>query len=323
MKTSSDLYIASCVERGGIVRYRLDADGTLTCFDRLDLPYPSYMQIEGNRMDIVLHRTEQGPEGAALQATILPDGSLMQSGARISTRGTSSCHIAQADGQVYCANYSSGSVIRLPDRLVTHSGHGPNPDRQASAHCHCTLFSPDRKYLLVCDLGLDTVFVYDRDLREVSRASVLPGEGCRHAVFSSDGRYLYVENELSGSVSVFSWEPGRLSFIRSVPTLPAGFDKPNKGSAIKLSRDGRFLYVTNRGENTIVKLAVSGDSVSVLEKTPTYGDEPRDFSLLLDEQYAIVTNQFSDCFVLYQVTPAGLEKLCSVPLPAPLCVVEA
>ncbi len=204
MKKETQIYIASSVPNGGIYRYRLTSDGSLTPIDRLDVASPSYLYRDGDAVWVTLCPSEEkGASWAALRLAIKEDGSLVRDGEEILTDGISSCHLAVDGDDVYVANYSSGSVTKLGHPPVCHEGRGVNPLRQEKAHCHCTVFSPDKQFVLVCDLGIDTVFVYDRDLNEISRAKVPDGEGCRHLVFSKDGKFVYVENELGGSVSVF------------------------------------------------------------------------------------------------------------------------
>jgi 6-phosphogluconolactonase len=180
--------------------------------------------------------------------------------------------------------------------------------------------------VLVCDLGLDTVFTYDRDLNEVSRAKVPDGEGCRHLVFSKDGKYVYVLNELGCSVSVFAYDNGRLSYRSTLPTRTyRTHDGPDKGSAIKLSQNGRYLFITNRGEDEVVTLRVRGEKLKIVSRCDTEGNEPRDFSLLGGERFGLVTNQFSDSVILYRVSrwPFGkLKKILKLEILAPLCVIE-
>ena len=322
----TNVYLCSAVPEGGILRYTLDRRGNLTLRDTLPLPSPNYLVIEGKTAYATLSSPFPGSDECGIvKLRVFPDGSLARDGEIVPTGGRSSCHLAFEGDDVYIANYSSGSITKLGSAPLVHEGHGPDPIRQETAHCHCTFFSPDKKYVLVCDLGLDTVFVYDRDLNEISRAKVPDGAGCRHLTFSRDGRFVYVENEMGCSVSVFRWDDGRLLYRSTILTRTyTPHEGPDKGSAIKLSRDGKRLYITNRGENEVVVLSCRGEKLRVIGRAPTGGDEPRDFSLLFGERFGIVTNQFSDSFRLYRVR--GLKRnrllpLQTLPLPAAICVV--
>ena len=326
-KTESYVYIACCTQDGGILRYRLTKKGEFSFIDKLDLPTPNYMVREGRVMYVTLQRPfADTDEGGVIRLAVNDDASLSIDGEVIPSGGRSSCHLAFDREDIYLANYSSGSVTKVGRPPLCHSGRGVHPTRQEAPHCHCTFFSPDKRYLLVCDLGLDTVFTYDRELNLVSRAKVPDGEGCRHLVFSHDGKYVYVVNELGCSVSVFLYNDGHLIYRSTLPTRTyRPHEGPDKGSAIKLSKNGKYLFITNRGENEVVTIRVKGERLKVVSRCDTEGDEPRDFSLLCDERYALVTNQFGNSVVLYRVSRfffGRLRKLKKLELPAPLCVIE-
>ena len=323
----TDVYLCSAVPDGGIFHYALSSGGELTLRDFLPLPTPNYLVFDGDSAYATLSRPFPDSDlSGVIRLSVAPDGSLSCVGGIIPTGGKGACHLAVERGNLYVANYGSGSVTEIGRKTVLHEGNGPDPIRQEAPHCHGVFFSPDKRYLLVCDLGLDTVFVYDRDLTEISRAKVPDGAGCRHLVFSRDGRFVYVENEMGCSVSVFAYEDGRLSYRATCPTrtyLP--HDGPDKGSAIRLSENGRRLYITNRGENEVVVLSCRGEKLRVIGRAPTGGDEPRDFALLQRERFGIATNQFGNCFRLYRIR--GLLKnrlipLQTLPLPAAIAVTE-
>ncbi len=313
-RKTTDVYLCSAVPDGGILHYTLSGEGKLTLCDVLPIPSPNYLIFEGETAYATLSDAfpETG-EGGVIRLSVNEDGSLSRAGEPIPTGGSGACHLAADGDDLYVANYGSGSVTKIGRPPVLHEGNGPDPIRQDAPHCHCTFFSPDKNYLLVCDLGLDTVFVYDRELCEVSRAKVPDGAGCRHLFFSKDGRYVYVENEMGCSISIFRWENGRMTYRSTFPTRTyAPHDGPDKGSAIRLSRNGRRLYITNRGENEVVVLSCRGERLRVIGRAPTGGDEPRDFALIADERYAIVTNQFGNSFRLFRVR--GLRKNRLIPL---------
>lgn len=315
-----EFLVASCVPEGGACRYRLYEDGELEHTDTVSMPSPMFLQAT-DVLWAVLRAPFSGSVESGFAAYDLKTGKALTD--IVSTKGTVACHIAVEGNDVYCANYVSGSVFKSPNKLDVHCGHGVNAARQESPHVHSVLLSPDKKYLLSCDLGLDTVFVYDRDLNEISRAKVPNGNGARHAVFSKDGSYVYCMNEMSATVSVFAYDKGHLTYLREVDIKPEGYIREGKGSAIKLSRDGKRLYVTERGSETIALLAVNGEELTPVSFTDSHGAEPRDFSLIADERWAICTNQFGNNFSLYKVEDDGrLTFVRCVPLPAPLCVIE-
>lgn len=317
----SDFLVASCVPDGGVYRYRLYEDGELEQLQTIPMPSPMFLELQGDRLWAILRAPFADSKESGVAAYALQTGECLTE--PISTRGEVACHLAVDGKDVYCANYISGSVFQTPNRLDVHTGHGVDPKRQEAPHVHSVFFSPDKKYVLSCDLGIDTVFVYDRDLNLVSSEQVPSGAGARHLVFSKDGNYVYCVNEMAATVSVFSYSNGVLAYLHDVSAKPQGFTGQGKGAAIKLSADGTRLYVTERGSETIALFEVNGAKLTPVAHFDTHGAEPRDFTLLANETYAVCTNQFGNTVALYRVEEDGvLTYLRSVPLPAPLCAIE-
>lgn len=133
--------------------------------------------------------------------------------------GECACHIAATGGDTYIANYLSGNVVKNCHVCVPHEGEGVNLPRQDMPHTHFAAFSLDKTRVFCCDLGLDGIFVYDRNLNEISRATVPAGYGVRHLVLTKDGRNVYAVNELVPSVTVFAFDGDRL-IRKATATLP-------------------------------------------------------------------------------------------------------
>lgn len=319
------LYIAACAEDGGVYRYEMKA-GIPSFVDKLPCDRPMFLATEGNSMHILLRAPfADSEDSGVITCSILADGRLFAPSAPISTQGVVGCHIAVGDGDIYVANYVSGSVARLGGALISHQGRGPHPTRQTAPHAHGVLLTPDGKYLLVTDLGIDTVFVYDRALREVSHAKVPTGHGCRHMAITRDGRTLYVVNELGSSITVFSLVDGRLTVGKTMSTLlPENEGRlASIAAAVRLSADERALYVTNRGENTVAHFAIENGALVHVASYPTEGEEPRDLLLFDDGHTAAVTNQFSNDVLFYAVQANGaLTPKAHLSIPAPLCLLE-
>lgn len=315
-----DFLVASCVEDGGIFRYRLYDGGAVEQIARIPLSEPMWCEQRGDVLTVLLRAPFPGKEESGVGLFRLSDGKPLS--AVIPTQGKVGCHLAVDGEEIYCANYTSGSLIKLPDTLVTHEGHGVDPKRQECPHVHSVFLSPDKKYILSCDLGLDTVFVYDRDLRPVSTAKVPAGAGPRHLCFSQDGKTVYVINEMGGSLSLFSYADGVLSPRVTLPITKDG--GKGKGAAVKISADGKRLYATERADEAIVLFAVGLDgTLTVADRTDSHGAEPRDFALIADEKYAVCTNQFGNNFALFRVGGEGkLTFVSQTPLPGALCVAE-
>jgi 6-phosphogluconolactonase len=320
-KVLCEFFVASCAPTGGAYRYRLYEDEMLEQVGGIPMPSPMLLQIEGDRLYAILRAPFEDSEESGVAAYDPKTGERLTE--ILSTKGVVACHFAVDGEDIYCANYVSGSVFQSPDKVDRHEGHGVNPQRQSSPHVHSTFLSPDKKYLLSCDLGLDTIFVYDRELNLVSTAKVPDGAGARHTVFSKDGRFVYCINEMSATVSVFAYDDGHLTYLHDVDAKPKDYTGQGAGSAIRLSGDGARLYVTERGSNTIALFSVDGASLTLIDHYSSHGNHPRDFDLIADGRYAVCTNQFENLFVLYRVGADGeLIYLKSVEMAEPLSVVE-
>ncbi|MCQ2385638.1 MAG: lactonase family protein [Clostridia bacterium] len=316
------LYIASCEKDGGIYRFAND-NGKLSPIDKTPCPEPMYMAKQNDTLYVLLRAPfADGDDSGVISFHIEKDGSLSSPTAPVSSAGDVGCHLAVDGEDVYVANYVSGSVCYLGKETDTHCGKGVHPQRQTAPHCHSVVLSPDKKYLLSCDLGLDTVFIYSRDLKKVGEGKSPAGAGCRHMVFSNDGNYLYVANELGSSVSVFAYDKDlpSLTLLSTVSAL----QKPVQSiaAAIRLSADGRKLYVTNRGENTVAVFDVSRKNLTLHAAYPTEDNEPRDFILFDRERYTLVANQFGNSVVVYRHNNGELIKTDKIALPSPLAALE-
>lgn len=308
---------------GGVSRWRLYDNGTIERTDAfIPMDSPMWIELDGDRLCAVLLNPEEHYAEYSLSTG-------EQTGDSIPTLGRVVCHFAMEGNDRYFANYSDGSVswahrgevIRIP-----HTGDcGPNPERQERPHVHQCILSPDGQYVLVCDLGLDTVFVYDREMHPVSCVKVPAGHGARHSVFSNDGTRLYTLSEMGGSVTTFVWYNSTLTPVCTVDVKPADSAcKHNDSAAIALSPDGRHLYATNRFINTICHCVIGENGVPVpVSQTACTGDHPRDFRLIANGRYAVCMNTFSDNITLYRVEENGeLTELSNHPVTAPLCVQE-
>lgn len=234
-----------------------------------------------------------------------------------------------ADGRyLFVSNYSvaedpGGSLAVLPVdasgrlsppvQLSSHPASRVNPERQQSAHVHSTVSSPDGQYVFSNDLGADRVFVYryepkahpEHPLIAATPASVQlpPGSGPRHLLFGADGKHAYLSLEMSAQVAVFDYQAGQL-IQRQQVDLAAGQPAANKAAAaLHASRDGKFLYVSNRGAaNELLVFAIdplSGE-LKELQRRSVEGDHPREFSLDPSEKFVLVANQKSNQIVVIE-----------------------
>ena len=316
----TNIYIASCVKGGGIYHYTLSENNVLDFCEKTTLDEPMYMIIRNEKMYILLRQPDEKTNfSGELSIDIDGTGKLFAPSRIISTKGAVACHLEVSDDNIYAVNYVSGSVIKLPDTLVTHSGHGLHKVRQAAPHTHFVHASPDGKYILVTDLGLDKIFVYNKDLKLVSEVSVPSGHGPRHLAFSDDGKIVYCVNELGSSVSIFSYSDGELKLQNTISALPKDFSGDNISAAIRIKDN--YLYVSNRGHNSISVFEIK-DSYNIVLKecVDCGGNSPRDFNIIDD--VLICTNEKSDNVTVFKLNNYIPEIISESELniPSPLCV---
>ncbi len=311
------LYFCAFDPNGGIYHYTLDGEQLLFC-EKTPLDRPSYMVIDGNRTHILLRDIDKNTHfGGMISFDIDSDGRLVSPSVPITSHGSAACHISTLGGNIYAVNYLTGNAVRFPSTIVTHSGHGPHPTRQTSPHTHFIAPSPDGKYLLCTDLGLDSIFTYTPDLEAVSVAKVPEGAGVRHLAYSEDGTHVYAINELGSSVTVFTYRDGTLTPHGTYDCLP-DFEGQNTAAAIRVK--GKYLYASQRGADCITRFEIDGDSLRFLENTPCGGGSPRDF--LIVEDWIFCTNETTDDVTILRLhdgRPVLTDRKLS--MPHPLCAV--
>lgn len=259
---------------------------------------------------------------------------------QVSSHGTGPCHVTvdKTGKNIFVANYDGGSIAVLPidadgklreaSTAIQHHGSSVNKERQQEPHAHCINTSPDNKFTLVSDLGLDEILVYKFDPAKGLLTPNDPpfgktplGAGPRHFAFHPDGRHLYVINEIQCTASTFEYDPkrGALQLKDTVSTLPAGFKVTSDDSTaeIRVHPSGKFVYGSNRGPDSITVFTVDSatGTLKPVEQVPTQGKTPRGFDLDPTGAYLIAANQDSDSLVVFQIdqktgklTPTG-QKL--------------
>ena len=302
-----DIYISCCSENGGIQHYTFE-NGVLTLADTEYIKKPMYTVLGGDIMHVIIKELD-AEGGGALTYRLDGDGRLCDRSQIISTLGLVPCHHHLKNGKEYVVNYVSGSIVRLPDVIKTHSGRGVHPTRQEKAHTHFVTSAPDGR-ILCTDLGIDKIVIYDDDLNEISHIRLHDGAGPRHLVFSKDGNTLYCANELEPSVSVIDYKQKKV--VNTYP-LPQG-----TAAAIRLNGDD--LYVSVRGSDVIVRFKTVADTLIQQEITEVRGCFPRDFDIF--DGYVICTNERSDNVTVFELIDGRPEYRYTVnTLPEPLCVI--
>lgn len=263
-----------------------------------------------------------------------------------STKGTAPCYVStdRTGRFLFAANYSSGSVAMFPilaggelgamTTLIQHHGHGPDTERQEGPHAHCVIPDPSNRFVLVADLGIDRIMVYRFDPQSgqlntstAAQGFLAPGSGPRHLAFHPGGRVLYVTNELSSTVTAFHYDPetGSLTELQTVPAVNEPTAVRNAPADIHVHPSGRFLYMSNRGHNSIAVFAIDPATAKLtpVQLCSTGGDWPRNFAIDPSGEMLVVANQRSDSLRSFridsnsgQLTSTGMR----VSLPVPVCV---
>jgi len=237
-------------------------------------------------------------------------------------------HVAvDATGRMaMAANYGAGYVCALPidtaGRLGERTAYveltgplGPTQPGQDKPHAHSMTVSPDNRFVFACALGLDRVYGFRLDPAKAALTPTSPpftatpaGVGPRHSKFSVDGRFFYVANELGGSVCVFAYDAGRgaLTLKQTISSLPADYRGANTSAEIRLSPDGRFVYASNRGPDSLAVFArdPSAGTLALVEIVPCGGKHPRNFALSPDGRWLVCANRDTDNLIVFRVDPA-------------------
>ncbi|HVZ64412.1 MAG TPA: lactonase family protein [Lacunisphaera sp.] len=293
-----------------------------------------------------------GKSGGAIEAYALDSGSgRLNPLNRESSGGAGLAHLAiDATGRMLVAvSYHGGYVTAFPlgadgrvgpptGRIALEGQPGPNRLRQNQSHAHSVTIAPDNRFALVADLGLDRVFSFRLDVaaarlvpNDPPSAVLPPGAGPRHAKFSADGRFLYVLNEIDGSISSCRYDAARgvATPFQHISTLPAGFKvtDPDRAAEIRIHPNGRYVYASNRGHDSIAVFARADDgALQLVDFTPCGGKHPRNFNLSPDGTWLVCANMDSNNLVVFQVDP-GTGRLASpratAAVPAPVCVLFA
>ena len=265
---------------------------------------------------------------------------------QVSSQGEMPTHLA-TDARattLVVANYGSGTVASFPIEADGRLGEAATVDQHRGPpvaahggvpHAHDVLFSPDQRLVFIAELGLDRVYAYRFDAarhtlapHDPPYASAAAGSGPRHMALDPKGRYLYVNNETNSTVTVYrrAGDGGRLEEVQTLSTLPADFHGKNSTAEIQMDRAGKFLYVSNRGHDSIAVFAVNASSgkLTLVEHDSTQGKMPRNFSLDPTGGYLFAANQDSSNVVLFRVDPGtGRLRPTGVVLdvPSPSCVI--
>lgn len=317
-------------------------DGELTVCEELAVKNPSFLCLDEQKRRIYtvneLAKYLGGSGGGVTQIRYDADGSLTEE-RTYRTGGTDPCYIIPSpDGRFLAAtNYTSGSltVMGLDEQgnidgrktVFQHEGSSVHPARQNGPHAHSAIFSPDGRYLYVVDLGMDRVKAYACEggkVCEAPEADVLvpPGSGPRFGEFSRDGHHFYLINEIGSSIIHFLYEDGKMTMKDSTGTLPPDFKGENTCADLHITPDGKFLYASNRGHDSLVCYRIGEDGgLQCIGWHSCGGRTPRNFAISPDGKYLLVGNQDSDSIIVFEIGEAGsLKQTGKCDVGSPVCI---
>jgi 6-phosphogluconolactonase len=294
-----------------------------------DVVEPSFLAIGKSRRYLyAVNETEvyEGKESGAVSAFSIDQktGSLDFLNKQPSMGGAP-CHISTCDNEkfVLVANYLGGNVVVFPIEdggklgepvdVIQHSGFGPDKERQGSPHPHSIILSKDNRFAFVADLGADKVFIYQFDDR-TGKLKPNPaqdyyqtkaGAGPRHFKVHPNGKLAFLINELNSTITSFAFDKrkGTLKEIQTVPTLPSNFSGANSCADIHIAPNGKFLYGSNRGHDSLVIYAIDQQTgeMKYIEHVSTEGKKPRNFAISPDGKTLLAANQSSDSIIVFSV----------------------
>jgi 6-phosphogluconolactonase len=346
-------YVGTYTDHGskGIYAYRFDsATGESSSLGlAAESTAPSFLAIapSGRFLYAVneISRFNGKPTGAVSAFAIQPKTGTLALLNQVPSRGEGPAHIAldRSGKHALVSNYDRGSIAVFPvmqdGRLgdatasVQHKGSSVNKERQEGPHAHAAVFSPDNRFVIVADLGLDQLLVYRFDTAQGTLSSdpqivrAVPGAGPRHLVFDSTGQHLYVINEMQSTVVAYAYDAanGALSEVQIVSALPKGFLRTSEAAEIEMHSSGKFLFASNRGDDSIAVFAINpkDGTLTSVEIDSTGGKTPRNFVLDPTGAWLLAANQDSDDIEVFRIDPSTGHLTRSGPelhVPSPVCV---
>jgi 6-phosphogluconolactonase len=315
----------------GIYAFRMDPNtGHLTSVGLVaETPSPSYLAFSPNHKYLVAANEVSNFGGAKAGAVssfaINPDTGKLTQLSQQSSKGDGPCHVwvDNTGKSVFVANYGAGSIAALPlaadgklspaSAFVQHKGTSVNPQRQEGPHAHCVMTSPDNKFLLAADLGLDKILVYHLDPvkgtltpNDPPAGTLKPGSGPRHIAFSPNGKYAYVINEMGMTVTAFNYDAkkGTLKEFQNLSTVAPGTTGKDFSTAeLRMHPSGKFLYGTNRGHHSIVLYTVdpSNGHLKFVSAQSAGVKTPRGMGIDPSGKFLIAAGQDSDNLTVFRI----------------------
>jgi len=331
----------------GVALYQLNPEtGELDKLSETPSDNPSFLTIHpsGKYLYAVNEGTKFGdpPDNSVTAFSVASDGALTTLN-RQPSLGSAPCFVCVEPSGKYAltANYMGGNFVMYPigddgslaepcDN-VTHTGSGPDPKRQEGPHAHSINVAPGGVFALACDLGLDRVFIYKIDtvngkLLPHGEGVVAGGSGPRHLDFHPNGKFIYLINEMGGTMTVFAWDgdAGTLRELQTISTVPDDYDGMKWCADVHVHPNGKFVYGSNRTHDSIVIYAVDQETgkLNLIGHESARGKTPRNFAVSPSGEFLLAANQDSSNIVVFRIdqNTGKLAHLLTNEIPIPVCI---
>lgn len=345
------LFIGTYTNKGSQGIYALHFDSAAGTFTSArvaaETPNPTYLALSPDRAKLyavgesaaMAVAFSVSADRAQLTPLAAPQPSVSKPPAHIAVDATGRLLVLSFyhTGRIATVPVNADGTLAPPSGVIEHTGSSIDPDRQTSPHPHQAAFSPDNRHVFICDLGVDKIFNYRADLARATLTpaeppfiAAKPGIGPRHLAFSPDGRHAFMISEMGATLTAYRYDSttGTLEELDTQSTLPAGFRGENKSAAVRVHPNGRFVYASNRGPETLAAFAFDASSgkLSFIDSVPSGGAHPRDFALSPDGSSLIAAHQDSNTLTAFRVDP-NTGRLTPLPavanIPSPVCVLFA
>ena len=324
------LYVGTYSQRGSKGIYVFEFDREAVQLELIQTvpgkESPSFLAVHPNGENLyAVYRegmTDDTRNGTVAAFDIHPDGKLTLLNEQ-SSEGVGPCHVSvDPEGEyVYVSNYSDGSLSVYPvhrdgrlgeaSDVIVHEGSGPNPNRQEGPHMHSMIPAENGQYVYASDLGTDVITAYQLNREEGTlsasddqRMKAKPGVGPRHFYIHTSGNFAYSVEELTSTIAAYSIDPsnGALSFIERESLIPESFTENNTGADIEVSPDGKHVYASNRGHNSLAIFSIdqSNGEIESVGHADVVGERPRNFHIDRKGEFVFVANRNSDDVVVFR-----------------------
>jgi 6-phosphogluconolactonase len=344
----------------GIYAYRFQASGKFTPLGLVaETGNPTFLVVDHNQRFLYaaneISTYEGKPAGSISAFAIDAASGQLKLLNKVSSGGPGPCHVSldRTGKWLFAANYNGGSLAMFPvhedgslgeaSAFIQHQGSSVDPQRQTGPHAHSAYVSPDNRFVLAADLGLDHVMVYRLDAAKGTLTAnqppfvaLAPGSGPRHLAFGKDGKSVYVLSEMLATVSGFQYNAAAGSLDQfhrgaqkqTISMLPGDYTGPKSGAEIAVHPNGKFLYASNRGHDSIAifRIDSSNGALTAAVRVSTQGKTPRNFASDPTGAFLLAANQDSGSIVVFHIdqatgalTPSGDV----LNVASPVCIVFA